>query len=105
VLGQVAVELGIAGVAVVPPAGRQEEIHDVQAVAQVVGPGLLVNQTAAGQAADIALFRDVGAKRVGLDLDERALVLDDDLRRPGRQQQPDGKVHDGASTAGLRRPW
>src|SRR5206468_1687763 len=68
VLGQVPVDLRVARIAVVLPAGAEQEVHDVQAEAGVARPGLAVEQAALGDAADVAFLVDARLEDVGVDL-------------------------------------
>ena len=79
VLGQIAVQLGVARIAVVGPAGRHEEVHDVQAEADVAGAGLLVEKRPRGDAADVALLADASLQGVGVDLDIVVRLRDADV--------------------------
>src|SRR5262249_5234877 len=68
VLGQLAVDLRVARVAVVAPAGGREEIQDVQPEANVAGAGALVEEAPRREAADVAALGDPGLQPVGVDL-------------------------------------
>ena len=81
-LGQVAVNAGVARVAMVGglrvrplvvPAGLQQEVGDGQPEALVAGAGLLVDERAAGDAADVPLGVDLRQQTVGLDSNDGAL--------------------------------
>ena len=100
--GQVAVELGIAGIVVVLPAGGQEEVHDVQAEAEVAGAGLLVEQAAGGDAADVALLANLRLQGVGVDLDGFVVLLDQDFLvvRGGGQRQDEKQQRGGQRAHG-----
>jgi hypothetical protein len=57
---KLAMHLRIAVVFVaVLPGGAEQKVHDVQAEADVAGAGLLVEEAAGGDAADVALFADL----------------------------------------------
>ena len=86
VLRQVAVQLRVALVAVVAPAGGEQEVHDVQAEAEVAGAGLLVEEAAGRDAADVAAAVDAGLELVRFDDDETVTGLD--ARRPSGRREP-----------------
>ena len=102
-LGQGAVQLGIARVTVVGPAGRHQEVHDVQAEPGVAGAGLLVEQRAGGDAADVALLVDAGLQGVGVDLDVIVGLRDANVGRvgaPDRQGQKGQEQKKGEAAHG-----
>src|SRR5262249_36760291 len=113
VLGQVAVQLRVACVAVVAPAGGEEEVHDVQAEAEVPRSRLLVEEAPLRDPADVALLADACLKRVGVDLHVLVGLLDRDLalrlrgrRGPARKQSGDeGEQQGGLKRAHETPPW
>ena len=75
VLGQVAVDLRITAIPVIAPAGREEEVHDVQPEAGPAGAGLFVQETLPFNAADVSALPDPRLHRIGVDLDEVVVCL------------------------------
>lgn len=98
---QVAVVFGFAGVVVDFPAGAHQEVHDVQAEAEIVGAGLFVDQAALGGATDVALLVDPGLKGVRFDLNIGVGLLDLDrglgLADKGRQYDEPSSIHRSSS--------
>ena len=92
VLRQIAVQLRIALVAVVAPAGGEKKVHDVQAEAEVARPGLLVEKRSGRDAADIAFLANDGLQSVGID-----------LNRVGGFDDGDGAIRRGLRLGGLDR--
>src|SRR5580693_9323561 len=65
VLGEVAVEGCGALVAVVAPAWRQQEVHDVQSEAQVTCSALFIHERSGRDSADVTLLADGCRQGVG----------------------------------------
>src|SRR5262245_59680354 len=68
--GQIAVDLGIPAIIVVPPAGAEQEIHDVQSETGITRSGFLVEQTAGRRPADVTILVDASLEKIGVDLHE-----------------------------------
>src|SRR5207248_3944195 len=101
VFRQVAMKLRVAQVSVIPPPGREQEIHDVQPEPEISRPCLLVEEALRRDAADISLLADARLQGVRLDPDFVRGLPDLDRRRgirycteskerPQHQRKPHG---------------